>query len=820
MQRYRQIWLMILLLCISMPLFAQPGSVLINEVMYDDTATTDVEWVELYNPTPFPRTLSNWVLTDGNVWPPPSTEGAIMIPPGTLLPPNGYLVISKQPIAEFSTVVCNEVDPSWTLNNAGDNLALFDGNGPTALLIDGSLATSFPDLAVANAGNSVEKRNQNQPWTNDPLAWKECTQVFSPAGRFRHCTPNQPNSPDLPVQCGVIEVTPESNNTLPDTYVNQTVIGEISIRNTGPNPTCIELTGTYSDIFFVVAPPPSVIQPNDVATIQVGFTPPAAGDFFGIVFIKQSDGSNPLRIELEGHGCQPVTAPPALILSPATASHTLQFNLPWDPLNGADTDYAIEYSSDGFTTTMFVDFPFGSSIYPVFKTAPMWGKSSGHIISGLEPSTAYEARLITRDCMGVMAPGPSVIETTLEMLSLQSMSPIDLTIRPLGNDLIRLQWDPLIIADNGRDLQGAQWVVLYGPTEATIDQILTTTTNGVFDIDISGLPSIGFYAVQAVADNVLNTPQPIIAWPPDGARVAGENMIVLSDFLHSNLWLNYEIWLDMSGDAVLLGTENMNPWNLTGKTAIPVDFSHVTPGPHTLTAHVNFVDGNFADIVHNIEIVPLPSVNFVAGFDAGAGLFTVDTTGVQGLWSPSTDIIWVTSQAGTYAGGQATFPWYPGMDSLIVVNPYPVFIERVITESSTIPEDPLLNGGVTTIALTPGDFDIPWITIRCCCEGMLLRTGGVSHGVYGDEEDIPLGPVLTCKDGNYEVGFSFEMVVFIRFEIADAWEMCYWGQDAKGDRTRETVTCTGGPPPTGFAPLDPPVTRVRHKNYGGTDYPH
>ena len=73
-----------------------------------------------------------------------------------------------------------------------------------------------------------------------------------------------------------------------------------------------------------------------------------------------------------------------------------------------------------------------------------------------------------------------------------------MTIQPRGNDGIRLQWDPPITADNGRILQGAEWVVLYGSTEAAIDQILTTTTDGIFDIDISGLPSIGFYAVQAL----------------------------------------------------------------------------------------------------------------------------------------------------------------------------------------------------------------------------------------------------------------------------------------------------------------------------------
>lgn len=808
---------MLLALCVS-SIYAQPGSVLINEVMYDDTGTTDVEWVELYNTQPFPITLSNWVLTDGGVWPPPSTEGALLIPPFTVIPPNGYLVISKQPIAEFPVVVCNEVDPSWTLNNGGDNLALYDGNGFTAQLIDGSLATQYPDLAAGNAGNSVEKRNQNQPWTNDPLAWKECTQFFSD-GRFHNCTPGQPNSPDAPPPCGVIEEAAELNNTIFETYVFQTQLADLSIRNLGPNPTCIEFVGTYSDIFFVVAPPPLVILPGEVASMQIGFTPPSVGDFDGVVWIVQGDGSPPLRIELFGSGCLPATAPPPPILFPATASHTLQFNLPWDPLNGTDTDYAIQYSADGFLTSMYVDFPFGASIYPVFRTAPMWGLGSAHVISDLEPFTSYEARLVTRDCLDGQAVGPSEVAITLEQLSLQSTSPIEVTIQPLGNDMIRLQWDPTITADNDRILQDAQWVILYGPTEAEIDQILTTTTVGVFDIDISGLPSIGFYAVQAIADDVINTPQPMIAWPPDGARIAGENTIVLSDFLHIEQWASYEIWLDLFEDGVLLGSDLTSPWNLSSVIGIPADFTDVTPGPHTLTARVNFISGGYADVTHSVEVVPVTYSNFLADYDAGTGLFTVDTTGVQGVWSPLSDVLWETSQAGMFTGGQATFPWYPGMDSMILVNPVPIFLDHVITESPTIPEDPLLNGGVTYLFNFP-DIEIPRIAIACCCDGMELVTAGTTAGVYGKEKNIPLGPVTTCKNGKFECGFAFEVVVTLKFFIAETPEDCYWGQDAKGDRTSELVTCTGGPPPNAFASLVPPVTTTAHKTYGGNNYTH
>ncbi|MCL4305545.1 lamin tail domain-containing protein [bacterium] len=174
---------------------AQPGSVLINEIMYDDTATTDIEWVELFNTTPFPIPIGNWVLTDGNVWPPPSTEGAIQIPPGTIISAHGYLVISKTATPGIPSIICAEIDAAWTLNNNGDNLALYDGNLPASLLIDGSLTDNFPDLSGANLGNSLEKCDQFQPWTSNPSAWHESTFPFSPTGRFRFCTPGMPNSP-------------------------------------------------------------------------------------------------------------------------------------------------------------------------------------------------------------------------------------------------------------------------------------------------------------------------------------------------------------------------------------------------------------------------------------------------------------------------------------------------------------------------------------------------------------------------------------------------------------------------------------------------
>ncbi len=179
--------------CVS----AQVGDVVITEVMYDDTAVggnPDLEWVEIYNTTDLPINISGWIVSDGNTYPPPSTEGAIQIPPATTLASGQYLVLSFLPIPEITgEVVGVQIDSFFSLNNNGDNLALF--TAPSGgLLIDGSLGIVYPDLALPNGGYSIEKRDPFSPWSGDSLAWQRSYSAYSPTGRYRFCTPGGPNS--------------------------------------------------------------------------------------------------------------------------------------------------------------------------------------------------------------------------------------------------------------------------------------------------------------------------------------------------------------------------------------------------------------------------------------------------------------------------------------------------------------------------------------------------------------------------------------------------------------------------------------------------
>ncbi len=203
--------------------FAQvPGSVVITEVMYDDTASTDLEWVELHNTTGTAIDLSDWVLVDDSVYPADGGEGAIQIPAGTSIAAGAYLVISRDFTEIPGAVQCTQITASWILGNSGDNLALYTAaTGGT--LIDGSLTVFFPDLAGTNLGNSIEKCDPNAPWTSDVAAWHESTNQYATTGRYRHCTPGFANSPCADLIPPTISYCLALSNTAVDVLFSENV---------------------------------------------------------------------------------------------------------------------------------------------------------------------------------------------------------------------------------------------------------------------------------------------------------------------------------------------------------------------------------------------------------------------------------------------------------------------------------------------------------------------------------------------------------------------------------------------------------------------
>ncbi|HEQ60354.1 MAG TPA: lamin tail domain-containing protein, partial [Firmicutes bacterium] len=139
----------------------------ISEVMYNNRGA-DIEWIELFNPDAQPVDLSGWYLTDDDEYP-AQGEGAVILPPGTVIQPEERLIVNLWNDPNFSLwrmpesirVIHPVVVLQGALSNSGDNIALFDsafgGN-----LVDGSLSVAFPDLSTD--GESIEKIDEWFSW--------------------------------------------------------------------------------------------------------------------------------------------------------------------------------------------------------------------------------------------------------------------------------------------------------------------------------------------------------------------------------------------------------------------------------------------------------------------------------------------------------------------------------------------------------------------------------------------------------------------------------------------------------------------------------
>jgi len=263
-------WMVLAALCLAATFsMAQvPGSVVFTEVMYDDTASTDNEWVEIHNTTTAPIDISGWAVLDDDVYPGNGGEGVIVVPAGTILGAASYMVLCRVALPEISDeVLCTAPTGSWTLGNSGDNLALYTAV-TGGLLIDGSLLVNYPDLAGTNLGNSIEKCDPSAPWSGDASAWHESTNIFAGVGRYRKCTPGFANTgcaetiPPTITTCSVL------SNTAVDVLFSETV--EI---------TSAENEGNYDVTPGVGAPLSAVRDGVNFRLVHLTFGPMASGNY-------------------------------------------------------------------------------------------------------------------------------------------------------------------------------------------------------------------------------------------------------------------------------------------------------------------------------------------------------------------------------------------------------------------------------------------------------------------------------------------------------------------------------------------------------------
>jgi len=150
---------------------------LLSEVYYN--TAPEKEWIEIYNPTPYPVDLSAYQVGDAaNAG---DYEGMYRFPAGTSLSPHGVLVVAvtasgfreefpgKSPdleLLETDPAVPNLIKSAtwgtgdWGLGNSGDEVLLLDGSDQAVDVVvygDGSYPGVVPHPGVSASGHSLER---------------------------------------------------------------------------------------------------------------------------------------------------------------------------------------------------------------------------------------------------------------------------------------------------------------------------------------------------------------------------------------------------------------------------------------------------------------------------------------------------------------------------------------------------------------------------------------------------------------------------------------------------------------------------------------
>ncbi|MCX6600191.1 MAG: lamin tail domain-containing protein, partial [bacterium] len=233
----------------------EAGDIRINEVMYDDTASADTEWVEIHNTTGNVISVAGWYLTDDDSYPALSGEGGLTVPAGTTIPANGYLVLCKTALADITGEIVCTPSGSFALANTGDNLALYTAaTGGT--LVDGSLTVFYPDLSTP--GYSIEKCNEHAAWDGSASAWHMSSNAFGTA-RYLSCTPGAANT-----VC--VDLTPPGIASL-------TVIGDTQLDVLFDEP--VEQITAETEANYVVTPggatPTSAVRDGNIFLVHLTF---------------------------------------------------------------------------------------------------------------------------------------------------------------------------------------------------------------------------------------------------------------------------------------------------------------------------------------------------------------------------------------------------------------------------------------------------------------------------------------------------------------------------------------------------------------------
>ncbi len=120
------------------------GQIVINEIFYAPAdKTSPEEFVELHNKGDASVDVSGWFFSDGISW---------KAPPGTVIPPGGYLVVAQNPGVLRSLYGVEAKGPYvGRLDNEGERLVLRNAAGAVEDEVDYRLGFPWPTTEGAGA---------------------------------------------------------------------------------------------------------------------------------------------------------------------------------------------------------------------------------------------------------------------------------------------------------------------------------------------------------------------------------------------------------------------------------------------------------------------------------------------------------------------------------------------------------------------------------------------------------------------------------------------------------------------------------------------
>ncbi len=155
------------------PVQAQPGDILITEIMKNPSAVSDAdgEWFEIYNNTDRTIDLAGWYIRDNDY-----DEHRISDASALLLDGQQYMVLGRN--ADKAVNGCVQVDYEYNdiaLGNSGDEIYLYLDDGSTRIdAVEYDDGASWPDLN----GASMYYNGSPDADNNDPSKWEASSTVW------------------------------------------------------------------------------------------------------------------------------------------------------------------------------------------------------------------------------------------------------------------------------------------------------------------------------------------------------------------------------------------------------------------------------------------------------------------------------------------------------------------------------------------------------------------------------------------------------------------------------------------------------------------